>query len=230
MDKNTLRRLAGIDTVNETTATSELNLIRRLAGIPTIALKKQSVLETPDAEEKDDEHVEAEMDHPEEEKDDEHVEAEMDHAEEESEEEKEEEESEEDQEQGKQEDGLLSFISTLATKAEGLEGDEMVELLMQIYHAGVEDGKNEEVKEDMQMSDDLAAKAPFSQKHRVGVTVSSPDHPMVSKRKEQIQKFVKVSADDEQHAMSKAKDFYAKRGYTVHDAHYHSMVEDSAEK
>lgn len=224
MDKNTLRRLAGIDTVSESTATSELNLIRRLAGIPTISVKKQSVLETPEAEEKDDEPVEVEMDHPEEEKDDEHVEAEMDHAEEESEE-----ESEEGQEKEKQEDGLLSFISPLAAKAEGLEGDEMVELLMQIYHAGVEDGKNEEVKEDMQMSDDLAAKAPFSQKHRVGVTVSNPDHPMVSKRKEQIQKFVKVSADDEQHAMSKAKDFYAKRGYTVHDAHYHSMVEDSAE-
>lgn len=204
MDLNLLRRMAGIPTltpVSVAKTNTTANEFRKLAGLSALPIRE---------DEKEEDDAEAEMDHPEEES--------------------KEEESEEHQEKEKQEDGLLSFISPLATKAEGLEGDEMVELLMQIYHAGVEDGKNEEVKEDMQMSDDLAAKAPFSQKHRVGVTVSNPDHPMVSKRKEQIQKFVKVSADDEQHAMSKAKDFYAKRGYTVHDAHYHSMVEDSAEK
>jgi hypothetical protein len=65
-----------------------------------------------------------------------------------------------------------------------------------------------------------------SSKHRVGVTVSEPDHPMVSKRKETQQKFVKVSAASKEDAVAKAKKFYSKQGYHVHGAEHHSMVSE----
>jgi hypothetical protein len=137
MDLNLLRRMAGIPTLTpDSIAKSNVvaNEFRKLAGLSPLPIKED---DKEDAEASMPEDMPAE-DMPAEEKDDEHVEAEMDHAEE---------ESEEHQEKEKQEDSLLSFISPLAHKAEGLEGDAMVELLMQVYHAGVEDGKNEEVKE-----------------------------------------------------------------------------------
>jgi hypothetical protein len=59
-------------------------------------------------------------------------------------------------------------------------------------------------------------------KHRVAVTVSEKDHPMVSKRLEKQQKRAIVSADNKDEAVSKAKKFYTKQGYHVHDAEYHS--------
>lgn len=63
--------------------------------------------------------------------------------------------------------------------------------------------------------------------HKVVVTVSEPDHPMVSKRKETVMKRVVVSAPHKDHAVAKAKEFYKKRGYKVHDAEYHSAVPKS---
>ena len=63
--------------------------------------------------------------------------------------------------------------------------------------------------------------------HKVMVTVSEPDHPMVSKRKETVMKRVVVSAPHKDHAVAKAKEFYKKRGYKVHDAEYHSAVPKS---
>ena len=62
--------------------------------------------------------------------------------------------------------------------------------------------------------------------HRVGVTVSEKDHPMVSKRLEKQQKFVKVSAGSKEEAVTKAKKFYSKQGYHVHGAEHHSMSEE----
>ena len=62
--------------------------------------------------------------------------------------------------------------------------------------------------------------------HRVGVTVSEKDHPMVSKRLEKQQKFVKVSAGSKEEAVTKAKKFYTKQGYHVHGAAHHSMVSE----
>jgi hypothetical protein len=61
------------------------------------------------------------------------------------------------------------------------------------------------------------------QAHKVMVTVSEPDHPMVSKRKETVMKRVIVSATDKGDAKAKAESFYKKKGYKVHDSEYHSV-------
>lgn len=64
--------------------------------------------------------------------------------------------------------------------------------------------------------------------HRISVTVSDPNHPAVTKRKEQIQKFAKVphEAADKEGAIAKAKSFYQKRGYKVHSAEHVGFLED----
>ena len=69
-------------------------------------------------------------------------------------------------------------------------------------------------------------KAAGATKHKVSVTVSEKDHPMVSKRLEKQQKFVKVSAGSKEEAVTKAKKFYTKQGYHVHDAEHHSIVSE----
>ena len=63
-------------------------------------------------------------------------------------------------------------------------------------------------------------------KHRIAVTVSEKDHPMVSKRLEKQQKFVKVSAGSKEEAVTKATKFYSKQGYHVHGAEHHSVSEE----
>ena len=62
--------------------------------------------------------------------------------------------------------------------------------------------------------------------HRVGVTVSDPNHPMVSKRKETYLKHVRVKAKNELHAKEKAKNHFRKKGYKVHDMEMATMKED----
>jgi len=66
--------------------------------------------------------------------------------------------------------------------------------------------------------------------HKVSVTVSEKDHPMVSKRLEKQQKRVIVSADSKEEAVVRAKKFYSKQGYHVHDAEYHSPQPKSTMK
>lgn len=66
--------------------------------------------------------------------------------------------------------------------------------------------------------------------HKVVVTVSDPNHTMVSQRKEQQMKRVIVKADNREHAVTKAKEFYKKKGYKVHDAEYHSAQPKSSLK
>lgn len=61
------------------------------------------------------------------------------------------------------------------------------------------------------------------QAHKVVVTVSEPDHPMVSKRKETVMKRVVVHATDKGEAKAKAESFYKKKGYKVHGSEYHSV-------
>lgn len=63
-------------------------------------------------------------------------------------------------------------------------------------------------------------------KHRVSVTVSDPQHTMVSKRKEKIEKRVRVSAKSESDAVELAKDHYKKQGYKIHDANHIGIVEE----
>jgi hypothetical protein len=65
-------------------------------------------------------------------------------------------------------------------------------------------------------------------KHRVSVTVSEPDHPMVTKRKEQQQKFVRVSGDREG-AVTRAQQHFKKQGYRVHGAEYVGAVNEHLE-
>lgn len=77
--------------------------------------------------------------------------------------------------------------------------------------------KQRYAKEDVERIDEA--------KHRVQVTVSEPDHPMVTKRKEHQQKFIRVSGDKE-NAVTKAQQHYKKQGYKVHGAEYVSSVNE----
>lgn len=76
------------------------------------------------------------------------------------------------------------------------------------------------IKEEFELSEE---------KHRVSVTVSEPDHLMVSKRKETQQKFVRLTADSNESAVEKAKAHYKKKGFKVHDAEHVGMVKEEVE-
>lgn len=65
--------------------------------------------------------------------------------------------------------------------------------------------------------------------HRVAVTVSDPNHPAVSQRKEKIQKFVKVRAGGRFEAEGNARRHYQKQGYKVHDVNHHSEIKEEVE-
>jgi hypothetical protein len=67
-------------------------------------------------------------------------------------------------------------------------------------------------------------------KHRVAVTVSEPDHPAVTQRKETKEKFVRVTADSKEDAVAKAKAHYKKQGYKVHGAEYHSELKEETKQ
>jgi len=62
--------------------------------------------------------------------------------------------------------------------------------------------------------------------HRIGLTVTDPNHPMVSKRKETIQKTVKVTSNSRDKAISAAIAHCRKKGYKVHDHHYIGTVDE----
>lgn len=68
------------------------------------------------------------------------------------------------------------------------------------------------------------------QAHKVNVTVSDPNHPAVTQRKEQILKRVIVKATDKGDARAKAEAFYKKKGYKVHDSEWHSVQPASSMK
>lgn len=72
--------------------------------------------------------------------------------------------------------------------------------------------------------------APSIGVHRIGVTVSEPDHPAVSKRKETQQKFVRVTAHDKDKAIEQGKKHFAKKGFKVHDAHHAGMIHEEVEQ
>lgn len=67
-------------------------------------------------------------------------------------------------------------------------------------------------------------------KHRVGVTVSDPHHTSVSQRKETMYKTVKLSAESKEHAVEKAKQFYKKKGYKVHEANHIGSVNEEVDQ
>lgn len=82
------------------------------------------------------------------------------------------------------------------------------------------------MKEESEL-EEQAPVAPSLMKHRISVTVSDPDHTMVSKRKEKIQKTVIVThSDNKQGAQKVGEKFYKKKGYIVHDSHHAGMVNE----
>lgn len=72
--------------------------------------------------------------------------------------------------------------------------------------------------------------APSLMKHRISVTVSDPDHTMVSKRKEKMQKTVVVThSSNKEGAQKVGEKFYKKKGFIVHDSHHAGMVNEEVE-
>jgi len=63
-------------------------------------------------------------------------------------------------------------------------------------------------------------------KHRIGLTVTDPNHPMVSKRGETYQKTVRVNGPDKEKAINSAIAHYRRKGYKVHDHHYMGTYDD----
>jgi hypothetical protein len=62
--------------------------------------------------------------------------------------------------------------------------------------------------------------------HRIGLTVTDPNHPMVSKRGETIQKTVRVPGHDPAKAITAAIAHHRRKGYKVHDHHYLGTVDE----
>lgn len=65
--------------------------------------------------------------------------------------------------------------------------------------------------------------------HIVGVTLSEPNHPMVTKRTETQFRHASVRANHRDEAVEKARQHYKRRGYKVHDVFHHSTVSESVE-
>ena len=65
--------------------------------------------------------------------------------------------------------------------------------------------------------------------HRVGVTVSDPNHTMVSQRKEKVQKFVRIKGGSHADAVERAKKHFKSKGWKVHDAEHAGMVHEEVE-
>jgi hypothetical protein len=65
--------------------------------------------------------------------------------------------------------------------------------------------------------------------HRIGLTVTDPNHPMVSKRKETIQKSVRVTSDSKEKAIDSAIAHHKRKGYKVHDHHYIGVVNEEVD-
>jgi hypothetical protein len=63
--------------------------------------------------------------------------------------------------------------------------------------------------------------------HRIGLTVTDPNHPMVSKRKEPYQKSIRITQNvpDREAAINQAIAHYRRKGYKVHDHHYLGTVD-----
>lgn len=70
----------------------------------------------------------------------------------------------------------------------------------------------------------------LQEKHRVAITLSDPKHPAVTKRKELIQKTVRVQADNPGHAVDSAIHHFRKAGYKVHDHNYIGTVKENMDE
>lgn len=66
--------------------------------------------------------------------------------------------------------------------------------------------------------------------HRIGLTVIDPQHPMVSKRREEYQKTVRVPGHDREQAITAAINHLRRRGYKVLDHHYLGTVDEDIQQ
>jgi hypothetical protein len=66
--------------------------------------------------------------------------------------------------------------------------------------------------------------------HRIGLTVIDPQHPMVSKRREEYQKTVRVPGHDREQAITAAINHLRRRGFKVLDHHYIGLLEDQLDE
>ena len=90
--------------------------------------------------------------------------------------------------------------------------------------------KKEETEIEENEIEEQAPVAPSLVKHKISVTVSDPNHTMVSKRKEKIQKTVIVThSDNKEGAQRVGEKFYKKKGYVVHDSNHAGMVKEEIE-
>ena len=62
--------------------------------------------------------------------------------------------------------------------------------------------------------------------HRIALTVTDPNHPMVSKRGETFQRTVRVPGEDREKAVNSAIAHYRRKGYKVHDHHYIGLADN----
>jgi len=76
--------------------------------------------------------------------------------------------------------------------------------------------------------EEQAPVAPAPKVHRISVTVSEPDHPMVSKRDETKEKFVRVTHhnDSEEEAKKRGEAHFRKKGYKVHGSEHVGMMHE----
>jgi Ni/Co efflux regulator RcnB len=65
--------------------------------------------------------------------------------------------------------------------------------------------------------------------HRIGLVVTDPNHPMVSKRNDTIQKTARVTGGDREKAINSAIAHYRRKGFKVHDHHYLGLENPVAE-
>lgn len=75
-----------------------------------------------------------------------------------------------------------------------------------------------------------APEAPSIGVHRIGVTVSDPEHPAITQRDTKLQKFVRVTHHDANKAIEVGKKHFAKKGWKVHDGWHAGNVHESLEE
>lgn len=82
-----------------------------------------------------------------------------------------------------------------------------------------------------QIMSENAPVAPAPHIHRVAVTVSDPDSSAVSKRKETVQKMIRIThhTDNKAEAVERAKKHYKKFGWKVHGAEHVGMVNEETQ-
>lgn len=84
---------------------------------------------------------------------------------------------------------------------------------------------NKATSEFKAMSGQGVAEAAAPVTHRIGLTVTDPNHPMISKRGETYQKSVRVTGPDREAAINQAIAHHLRKGYKVHDHHYLGTVD-----